>query len=187
MEDMRIKLTDGRDTGNDIRPEEPLVMVPLYWLEKLIRESEKYWNTVTDADVLGIVENLQKSVEALQEQVDVQHNALVALKGTIEGTPEKSEADPGEKCELDKMSEKEGKASKNPEKVTPEPEKCTEISKKRPRPTKKDPEEAGKKRVDDGKIRALYEGRWSVKDIASEMKLSDQTIYNHLKAMGLMP
>ena len=186
MEDTRI-VKDARKEEENARKAGPLVMVPLYWLEKLIRESEKYWNTVTDADSLGIVENLQKSVEALQGQVDVQHDALVALKRTIGGAPEKSEADPGEKCEPDKMSEKEGKASKNPEKVTPEPEKCTEISKKTSETYQKDPEEAGKKRVDDGKIRALYEGGWSVKDIASEMKLSNQTIYNHLKAMGLMP
>ena len=32
----------------------------------------------------------------------------------------------------------------------------------------------------------MYEGGWKVKDIADEMHLSDQTIYNHLKAMGLM-
>lgn len=182
MEDMRIKLTDGRNMEDDARPAEPLVMVPLYWLENIIRESELYRH---DEEV----EELRRALDALQGQVDVQHDALVELKRLIEGAPEETEPDPGkasEKYEPDKMSEKEEKASENPEKMTSEPEKCTETTRKRSRSPKRDPEEAGKKKIDDGKIRALYEGGWSVKNIAGEMHLTYQTIYNHLKAMGLM-
>lgn len=193
MEDMRIELKDARKAEENEKGAGPLVMVPLYWLESLIRDSEKYWNTVTDADVLGMVKDLQKSVKALYGQVDVQHYAIVELKRSIEGDSEEDAAlckrqfvNMADVADVEKSSNTDGKASKNPEKVTSEPEKCTETSKKRPKATKKDPEEAGKKKIDDGKIRALYEGGWKVKDIADEMHLSDQTIYNHLKAMGLM-
>lgn len=42
-----------------------------------------------------------------------------------------------------------------------------------------------KKEIDDGKIRALYEGGWIVSAIADEMKLAPQTIVNHLTKMGI--
>lgn len=42
-----------------------------------------------------------------------------------------------------------------------------------------------KKNIDDGKIRALYEGGWIVSAIADEMKLAPQTIINHLTKMGI--
>ena len=188
------EVKDTKKAEENAKAAEPLVMVPLYWLERLIRDSEKYWNTVTDADVLGMMEDLQKSVNALQGQTEVHHDAIVELKRSIEGYPEE-DVIPSEKrfinmadvADVEKSSKTERRASKNPEKVTSEPEKCTETTKKRPRPVKKDPEKTGKKNIDDGKIRALFEGKWSVKDIAEEMHISDQTIYNHLKAMGLRP
>lgn len=42
-----------------------------------------------------------------------------------------------------------------------------------------------KKDIDDGKIRALYEGGWIVSAIADEMKLAPQTVVNHLTKMGI--
>ena len=42
-----------------------------------------------------------------------------------------------------------------------------------------------KKNIDDGKIRALYEGGWIVSAIADEMKLAPQTVVNHLTKMGI--
>lgn len=42
-----------------------------------------------------------------------------------------------------------------------------------------------KKDIDDGKIRALYEGGWVVSAIADEMKLAPQTVINHLTKMGI--
>lgn len=192
MEDTRI-VKDARKEEENARKAGPLVMVPLYWLENLIRDSEKYWNTVTDADVLGMMEDLQESVKALLKQIDVHHDSIVELKRSMEGGSEEGDAlckrqfvNMADVADVEKSSNVDVKASKNPEKVTSEPEKCTETSKKRPKATKKDPEETGRKSIDDGKIQALYEGGWKVKDIADEMHLSDQTIYNHLKAMGLM-
>ena len=42
-----------------------------------------------------------------------------------------------------------------------------------------------KKKIDDGKIRALYEGGWIVSAIADEVKLAPQTVINHLTKMGV--
>ena len=42
-----------------------------------------------------------------------------------------------------------------------------------------------KKDIDDGKIRACYEGGRSVSWIADEMKLAPQTVINHLTKMGI--
>lgn len=42
-----------------------------------------------------------------------------------------------------------------------------------------------KEKVDKGRIRALYEARWSVKDIADDVRCSRQTVYNQLNAMKL--
>ena len=41
------------------------------------------------------------------------------------------------------------------------------------------------KKIDRGKVSALYNGGWSVEDIAEEMKCSAQTIRNIVKEMGL--
>ena len=82
------EVKDTKKAEENAKAAEPLVMVPLYWLERLIRDSEKYWNTVTDADVLGMMEDLQKSVNALQGQTEVHHDAIVELKRSIEGYPE---------------------------------------------------------------------------------------------------
>ena len=70
----------------------------------------------------------------------------------------------------------------------PKPEEEPE---KKPEPKKTTPKRknAGntnaKKSIDDGKIRALYEGGWIVSAIADEMKLAPQTVVNHLTKMGI--
>ena len=58
-----------------------------------------------------------------------------------------------------------------------------EESEAEPKPVKKP---GPKKDIDDGKIRALFEtGHWTVADIADEMGISQATVYNHLKKMGV--
>lgn len=42
-----------------------------------------------------------------------------------------------------------------------------------------------KKEIDDGKIRALREAGWTVKQIALDFHCDISTIYNHMKAMGI--
>lgn len=42
-----------------------------------------------------------------------------------------------------------------------------------------------KAKIDDGTIKALYEGGWSLTKIAEDIGCSAQTVNNHLKAMGL--
>lgn len=60
------------------------------------------------------------------------------------------------------------------------------------KPKKDDAEEKGyspngkaKAKIDDGTIKALYEGGWSLTKIAEDIGCSTQTVTNHLKAMGL--
>lgn len=65
-----------------------------------------------------------------------------------------------------------------------EPEKEPE-KKPKPKPKKAAPRKTAKKEIDDGKIRALYEGGWIVSAIADEMKLAPQTVVNHLTKMGI--
>ena len=63
---------------------------------------------------------------------------------------------------------------------------------KQTKPKKADTEEKGysptgkaKAKIDDGTIKALYEGGWSLTKIAEDIGCSTQTVNNHLKAMGL--
>ena len=63
---------------------------------------------------------------------------------------------------------------------------------KQAKPKKADTEEKGysptgkaKAKIDDGTIKALYEGGWSLTKIAEDIGCSTQTVNNHLKAMGL--
>ena len=65
------------------------------------------------------------------------------------------------------------------EKTEPEPEKAPEPKKAAPK------KKTLKKDIDDGKIRACYEGGRSVSWIADEMKLAPQTVINHLTKMGV--
>ena len=41
-----------------------------------------------------------------------------------------------------------------------------------------------KKKLDDGKIKALRDAGWTLKQIGEEMKCSPATVISHLKAMG---
>ena len=54
-----------------------------------------------------------------------------------------------------------------------------------PTPPKPGPKPKGQKKIDDGKIRVLREGGWSITAIADEMKLSAPTVKAHLQKMGV--
>ena len=63
---------------------------------------------------------------------------------------------------------------------------------KQTKPKKADADEKGysptgkaKGKIDDGTIKALYEGGWPLTKIAEDIGCSTQTVNNHLKAMGL--
>lgn len=62
-----------------------------------------------------------------------------------------------------------------------EPEE-PERSDPKPEQKKKD---KGQKQIDDGKIKALREGGWTLAEIADEMSLSAMTVRAHLKKMGV--
>lgn len=80
------------------------------------------------------------------------------------------------------MLESESQA-KLEEKTEPEAEKAPEP---KPKPEKAAPKKKTlKKDIDDGKIRACYEGGRTVSWIADEMKLAPQTVINHLTKMGI--
>lgn len=71
-------------------------------------------------------------------------------------------------------------------KAEEEPENKPEPKPKKAAPKRKNAGNTNaKKNIDDGKIRALYEGGWIVSAIADEMKLAPQTVVNHLTKMGI--
>ena len=85
---------------------------------------------------------------------------------------------------------------KNPEKEPEKDENCEKTAEKATKPTAQDekpqekaaPDEEKPKKtkasnIDDGKISALYKGKRSVKQIAEEMHISEQTVRIHLKAL----
>ena len=75
-----------------------------------------------------------------------------------------------------------------PDPVEPEPVKAPEEppkeAPKKPGP-KPGTKPKGQKKIDDGKIRVLREGGWSITAIADEMKLSAPTVKAHLAKMGV--
>lgn len=75
------------------------------------------------------------------------------------------------------------------EEVEPEPEKPVSAivekeAKKAGRPKKVGKD--SKDRIDDGKIRALFEAGWNLSSIALEAGCSAQTVRSHLETMGLL-
>ena len=68
--------------------------------------------------------------------------------------------------------------------------KTAEPKQAKPKKTESDekgysPTGKAKGKIDDGTIKALYEGGWSLSQIAEDIGCSTQTVNNHLKAMGL--
>lgn len=64
-------------------------------------------------------------------------------------------------------------------------EKATKPTENEQKPQENDPiKRTRASNIDDGKISALYKGKWSVKDIAEEMHISEQTVRNHLKVLS---
>lgn len=77
----------------------------------------------------------------------------------------------------------------------PDPVKAEPVEEpKKEEPKKEEPKKPGpkpgtkpkgQKKIDDGKIRVLREGGWSITAIADEMKLSAPTVKAHLQKMGV--
>lgn len=81
------------------------------------------------------------------------------------------------------MAVAESKPASDPVKAEPVEEPKKEAPKKPgPKPGTKP---KGVKKIDDGKIRVLRGGGWSITAIADEMKLSAPTVKAHLQKMGV--
>jgi DNA-binding NarL/FixJ family response regulator len=81
------------------------------------------------------------------------------------------------------MAVAESERAPDPVKAEPVEEPKKEAPKKPgPKPGTKP---KGQKKIDDGKIRVLREGGWSITAIADEMKLSAPTVKAHLQKMGV--
>lgn len=81
------------------------------------------------------------------------------------------------------MAVAESERASDPVKAEPVEEPKKEAPKKPgPKPGTKP---KGQKKIDDGKIRVLREGGWSITAIADEMKLSAPTVKAHLAKMGV--
>lgn len=68
----------------------------------------------------------------------------------------------------------------DPEPEEAEPAQAAEPAKKG-RPKKEETKPTKRKPVDHGKIMALHRAGWSVAKIADEMRVSDQTVRNHIQ------
>ena len=84
------------------------------------------------------------------------------------------------------MAAAESKPASDPVKAEPveAPEEPKKEAPKKPGP-KPGTKPKGQKKIDDGKIRVLREGGWSITAIADEMKLSAPTVKAHLQKMGV--
>lgn len=81
------------------------------------------------------------------------------------------------------MAVAESERAPDPVKAEPVEEPKKEAPKKPgPKPGTKP---KGQKKIDDGKIRVLREGGWTITAIADEMKLSAPTVKAHLQKMGV--
>ena len=75
---------------------------------------------------------------------------------------------------------------KAPEKEESKPEEPKEEPKKEdPEPKPKKAKKERKSSVDSGKIGALRKAGWPIAKIADEMQITDQTVRNHLKKLGI--
>lgn len=84
------------------------------------------------------------------------------------------------------MAVAESKPASDPVKAEPvkAPEEPKKEEPKKPGP-KPGTKPKGQKNIDDGKIRVLRDGGWSITAIADEMKLSAPTVKAHLQKMGV--
>lgn len=81
-------------------------------------------------------------------------------------------------CEFFRIVLEEEKRETEPKAVE---EKAVMETKEKPEPPK--PEAPNKKQIDVGKMRALHNAGWSMKQIAEEMQLAPSTVCEHLKKM----
>ena len=82
-------------------------------------------------------------------------------------------------CEFFRIVLEEEKRETEPKAVE---EKAVMETKEKPEPPK--PEAPNKKQIDVGKMKALRNAGWSVKQIAEEMQLAPSTVCEHLKKDG---
>ena len=81
-------------------------------------------------------------------------------------------------CEFFRIVLEEEKRETEPKAVE---EKAVMETKEKPEPPK--PEAPNKKQIDVGKMKALRNAGWSIKQIAEEMQLVPSTVCGHLKKM----
>lgn len=74
------------------------------------------------------------------------------------------------------VSEQQGTVLKQPESLSEQSESLSEQPETEPKTEK--PKRSYRKRIDTGKIMALKNAGWSVKEIAAEMRVHPQSIYN---------
>lgn len=142
-----------------------MIEVPADWLERVIRESERYRmrSDLQKEEILDATNALGEDVKAWTGDIQ---NQLDTLSKEIKRVWKRVEEMASPNLEPDKKPVEESS--------TPKPEA-------RPKP-----EKVGRKNVDDGKIRALWTGNWSIEKIADEMQLAPITVRRHLQEMGLL-
>lgn len=70
--------------------------------------------------------------------------------------------------------------------IPPQPEPQPEpVPDPEPTPKPKTDKKRGRKSFDTGKLKALRSAGWGVSKIADEMRVSEQTIRNHMKKEGI--
>ena len=85
-------------------------------------------------------------------------------------------------CEFFRIVLEEEKRETEPKAVEEKPTETSVETKEKPEPPK--PEAPNKKQIDVGKMKALRNAGWSMKQIAEEMQLAPSTVCEHLKKDG---
>lgn len=152
------------------------LVVPLAWLENLIRESERQRQKYDTDQLTSDMAEAFTQIDALNKKIDgvldilTEHKKIVNdLKAWV-GERKAALEDENKRPPLPKSSEK--------------PDPAAEKQQKKPgRKPQLKPKKSTRNGVDLGKIRALADADWPVEEIAAEMHLSEGEVMQYLDRM----
>ena len=119
-----------------------------------------------------VIRRLAEAMETKDELSEAMRQAIIALTIVEDARAGSEQTEPiPEPPDEVKEAAEESVEEADAKRKTPGPKKGTKPK--------------GQKPIDDGRIRALWEGGWSVAKIADDMQLSAPTVRKHMQKMGL--